>query len=108
MRPPSYSSGSAAPERVEPREKLHDVPQTQKDHGRHGQREDKNQGKNARSGIEQYVSAQHAGYGPARTQGRKVGVKIEDHMQQTRPDPTAPINKEERYVPEEIVAVVTK
>ena len=108
MCPPGHSSGSATSEGIDPREKLHDVPQAQKDHRRDGQREDKNQGKNARSGIEQYVSAHHAGYGTARTQGRKVGVQIEEHMQQTRPDPTAEIKEEVRYVPEEIFDIVAE
>jgi len=108
VRPPSDSSGSAASEGVDPREKLHDVPQAQKDHGWHGQREDKNQGKNARPGVKQYVSAHHAGYGPARTQGRKVGVQIEEHVQQTRPDSTAQIKEEVRNVPEEILDIVAE
>ena len=74
MRPHGHSTGSFHAERAESREKLQDIPDAKEDHRWDGDGEDKDEGKNARPGIEQNVSPHHSGYGPARTDGGNRGM----------------------------------
>ena len=108
MRPHGHPTRGAASEDTESREKLHDVPQTQQDHGGHGQREYENQCKNSRARVKQDVSAHYAGDRSARAHGWNIGVKIKDHVKEPRPDPADQIEEEIRDVAKEIFDVVAK
>ena len=45
-------------------------------------------------------------YGPAGAYRRDVGVKIENHVQQPRPDPAHQIKEEVPNVPEKVLNIV--
>src|SRR5713226_4373160 len=108
MRPHGHSSGSFHAERAESREKLHDIPQAEKNHRRHGQRENDNERENAGPWIQQNVSPHHPGYGSARTQCRHAGMQIEEYVEQPSSDPADEVKEEISKMPEKVFHVVAE
>src|SRR5258708_22162047 len=108
MRPHGYAACDFHSDAADPREKLQDIPQTQKDYGGYGQREDNHEREDPRTRVEQDIRAHHAGYGSAGPNCGDAGVEVENNVEQTGADPADQVKEEIREVAEEILDVVAK
>src|SRR6266436_5266672 len=108
MGPHGYAARNFHSDAADPGEKLQDIPQTQKDYGGDGQREDNHEREYARPGIEQHIGAHHAGYGSTRPNCGDAGVEVENDVKQPRPNPADQVKEEIPKVAEEIFDVVAK
>jgi len=108
MGPHGYAACNFHSDAADPREKLQDIPQTQKDYGGYGQREDNHEREYARPRIEQHIGAHHSGYGSTRPNCGDAGVEVENNVEQTCADPADQIKEEIREVAEEILDVVAE
>src|SRR5260370_25596038 len=108
MRPTRYAACDFDSDAAEPREKLQDRPQTQKNYGGYGQREDDHEREDARPRIKQHIGAHHSGYGSAGANCGDAGVEVENNVEQTGADPADQIEEEIGEVAEEILDVVAK
>ncbi len=108
MRPPCYAPRIAGSERTNSSKDLHENPFSQNDNGGDRQQEDKHKGKNARPRKQQDVSAHYTRNRATRTEGWHGGLQIEEHMKQTRPDPTDKVEQEIKEMAEEVLDVIAK
>src|SRR6266851_10404716 len=106
MGPHGYAARNFHSDAADPGEKLQDIPQTQKDYGGYGQREDNHEREYARPRIEQHIGAHHSGNCTTCPNRRNVGVKVKEDVKQTGADPADQIEEEIREVAEEILDVV--
>src|SRR5260370_10941151 len=108
MRQEGYAACDFHSDASEPREKLQDIPQNQKNYGGYGQREDDNEREDESARIKQHRGAHHAGYGYAGPNCGDAGVEVENNVEQTGANPADQIEEEIREVAEEILDVVAK
>ncbi len=108
MCPPSDPAGCLGPERAHSGKELQQEPISQDDEGRDGHQKNEEQCKHPGPGVEEGISAHHPGNGTTGAHCGKRGMKIKQHVKESRTNPADEIEKKIGDMAEEIFHVVAE